>query len=93
MRFVLARDTAEAERQLDEKGPFAAIISDMGRVGDPWAGYTLLSRVRDAKIQAPYFIYTTGLAARLWPVARLRGAQGVTADPDDLVEMVVTAIR
>jgi len=93
VRFVLARDTAEAERLLDEKGPFAAIISDMGRVGDPLAGYTLLSRVRDAKIQVPYFIYTTGLAARLWPVARLRGAQGLTADPDALVEMVVTAIR
>lgn len=93
VRFVLARDTAEAERQLQEKGPFAAIISDMSRVGDPQAGYTLLSRVREARIQAPYFIYTAGLAARLWPVARLRGAQGLTADPDALVEMVVAAIR
>lgn len=92
-RFVLARDTAEAERQLQEKGPFAAIISDMGRVGDPLAGYTLLTRVRKLRIQAPYFIYTAGLAARLWPVARLRGAQGLTADPDALVEMVVMAIR
>jgi len=93
VRFVVARDTAEAERQLQEKGPFAAIISDMGRVGDPQAGYTLLSKVQEARIQAPYFIYTTGLAARLWPVAKLRGAQGLTADPDALVEMVVAAIR
>lgn len=91
--FVLARDTAEAERQLQEKGPFAAIISDMGRAGDPQAGYTLLSKVREARIQVPYFIYTTGLAARLWPIAKLRGAQGLTADPDALVEMVVGAIR
>jgi CheY-like chemotaxis protein len=93
VRFVLARDTAEAERQLREKGSFAAIISDLGRVGDPQAGYTLLSRVREARIQVPYFIYTTGLAARLWPIAKLRGAQGITADPDALVEMVVAAIR
>jgi CheY-like chemotaxis protein len=92
-RFVLAGDTDEAERQLEEHGPFTAIVSDMGRVGDRQAGLTLLSRVRDAGIQVPYFIYTFGRAAMLWPLAKLRGAQGLTADPDELVEMVVTAIR
>jgi CheY-like chemotaxis protein len=92
-RFVLARDTAEADRQLRENGPFAAIISDMGRVGDRRAGYTLLAKVRDAGNQVPYFIYTAGLAAKLSPLAKHRGAQGLTADPDDLVGMVVAAIR
>ena len=93
VRFVLARDTAEAERQLQVQGPFAAIISDMGRGSDPQAGYTLLSRVRAAGMQVPYFIYTTPRAARLWPIARLRGAKGITGDPDALVEMVVAEIR
>jgi CheY-like chemotaxis protein len=93
VRFVLARDTAEAQQRLRENGPFTAIISDVGRVGDPQAGYTLLKRVREAGIDTPYFIYTAGLAAKLWPIARLRGAQGLTADPDALVEMVVEAFR
>jgi hypothetical protein len=44
-------------------------------------------------IDTPYFIYTSGLAAKLWPVARARGAQGLTADPDALVEMVLTAFK
>lgn len=91
---VLALDTAEAQRLLSGKGPFAAIVSDMGRVGDRQAGYTLLGRVRKAGIDAPYFIYTTSaLAATLGAVSRLRGAQGVTGDPDALVQMVLAAIR
>jgi CheY-like chemotaxis protein len=94
VQFVLAEDTAKAERQWQEKGPFTAIISDMGRVGDAQAGYTLLSRIREAAIQVPYFIYTTtSLEARLSHDAKVRGAQGLTADPDALVEMVVAAIR
>lgn len=94
MRFVLARDTAEAVRLVTEKGPFAAIISDMGRVGDRQAGFTLLKQVRKAQVDTPYFIYTTaGLAATLRPVTTLQGGQGITGDPDALVQMVVVAVR
>jgi CheY-like chemotaxis protein len=93
MVFVLARDTEDAERALRERGPFAAVISDMGRVGDRQAGLTLLDRLRKAGVETPYFIYTSGLAAKLGPLARLRGAQGLTANPDALVEMVVAAVR
>jgi CheY-like chemotaxis protein len=89
-----ARATAEAQQLVSRKGPFAAIVSDMGRVGDRQAGYTFLERVRKDGIDTPYFIYTTsGLAATLGPVTRLRGAQGITADPDALVQMVLAAIR
>lgn len=94
VRFVLARDTAEAEQMVSEEGPFAAIISDLGRVDDRQAGFTLLKRIRQTEIDTPYFIYTTSdLATMLRPVTRLRGAQGITADPDALVQMVVAAIR
>lgn len=94
IRFEIARDTDEAERLLREKGPFAAIISDMGRVGDSRAGLTLLDRVRSAALDTPFFIYTTGtVAAALGPIVRLRGVQGITGDPDALVQMVVAAVR
>jgi CheY-like chemotaxis protein len=94
VRFVCALDTPQAQQLLLEQGPFATIISDMGRVGDPEAGFTLLERVRKAGIRTPYFIYTTNsLAAKLRPIALKRGAQGITGDPDVLIEMVVAAFR
>jgi CheY-like chemotaxis protein len=94
MRFLLALDTDEAERLVADKGPFAAIISDMSRVGDPVAGYTLLGRLRKLESNTPYFVYTTtGVAEKLAPLALEQGIQGITGDPDVLVEMVVATIR
>jgi len=94
IRFELAPDTDAAMRAVAEKGPFAAIISDMGRPGDPQAGYTLLERLRQAGVATPYFVYTTvGMAATLAPSAVQAGAHGVTGNPDALVEMVVAAVR
>lgn len=94
MRFLLARDTDEAERLVTDRGPFAAIVSDMGRAGDPVAGYTLLGRLRKAGNDTPYFVYTTtGLAEKLAPLAPQQGVRGITGDPDVLVEMVVAAVR
>jgi CheY-like chemotaxis protein len=94
VEFAIARDTAQALQVIADTGPFTAIISDMGRTGDRQAGLTLLKRVRDARMDTPYFIYTTRRAASgLWPVARLSKAQGITGDPDALVEMVMAAIR
>jgi CheY-like chemotaxis protein len=94
VEFVLAQDTAEAVQQWQEKGPFTAIISDMGRAGDAQAGYTLLSIVKEASIQVPYFIYTAAdLEESLSHNAKVRGAHGLTSDPDALVAMVVAAIR
>ena len=94
VEFVLAQSTAEAVQQWQDKGPFTAIISDMGRVGDAQAGYTLLSIVKEAPIKVPYFIYTAANHEEsLSHDAKVRGAQGLTSDPDALVAMVVAAIR
>jgi CheY-like chemotaxis protein len=95
VEFVLAQSTAEAVQQWQDKGPFTAIISDMGRAGDAQAGYTLLSIVRKAPIQIPYFIYTAAnhQESLFSHDAKVRGAQGLTSDPDALVAMVVAAIR
>jgi CheY-like chemotaxis protein len=94
MRFALALDTTSAQRAILERGPFAAIISDMGRPGDKQAGMTLLEWIRENKIDTPYFIYTTSRSATLLrPLVGLRGGQGITANPDELVEMVVAATR
>lgn len=92
VRFVLAVDTKQAEGLLRD-GEFAAIISDMGRPGDPRAGYTLLGLVRGAGIETPYFIYAGSRSPEHVRAAIESGAQGATNDPDELVAMVVAAFR
>jgi CheY-like chemotaxis protein len=92
MRFRLATSTAEGEELL-RTGDFSAIISDMSRPGDRRAGYTLLEQVRTGGRQTPYFIYTASRSASRIRDALRRGAQGLTNDPDELVAMVVAAVR
>ena len=41
----------------------------------------------------PYFIYTSTRGAKRWRIDGQPELQGVTADPDALVEMVVAALR
>jgi CheY-like chemotaxis protein len=94
VRFELARDTSEAMALMEAHGPFAAIISDLGREGEPAAGLTLLRELqRSGQSQAPYFIYTSPAGTAVAPVARALGSRAVTADPDELVRMVIDAIR
>jgi CheY-like chemotaxis protein len=92
VRFELALDTDQARAAL-ASSQFAAVISDMSRPGDRSAGYTLLDHLRSAGISVPYFIYAGSRAPEYVREARSRGAAGVTNDPDELIEMVVGAIR
>jgi CheY-like chemotaxis protein len=89
IRFTLAQRTSEAEALL-AAGRFDAVISDLGRPGERKAGLNLLAHLRGAGSRTPYFLYTSAAAAAsLGPVD---GTQGVTADPDELVAMVVAAV-
>ena len=90
VRFTLARSTSEA-LGLMAPGRFAAIVSDLGRAGEPKAGLDLLQRLRDGGSTEPYFLYTSARAAKA--LNDVEGAQGVTADPDQLVAMVIAAVR
>lgn len=92
VHFQIARDTAEAERFLQTGQPVAAIISDLGRRGDRQAGFTLLDSVRRTGISTPYFLYTSRAAAHLSPLARAKGAQQMTGDPDALVGLVLNQL-
>lgn len=93
IHFTLALDTDEAKRLLAGDHRFAAIISDMGRPGDGSAGLTLLKWLHENTQQRlPYYIYTTPQIAKRKLTAEAPQPQGMTADPDALVEMVVTAL-
>ncbi|HSD74822.1 MAG TPA: toll/interleukin-1 receptor domain-containing protein [Steroidobacteraceae bacterium] len=94
VQFALAKDTSRAKELLDGEHGFAAVVSDMGRRGDSRAGVTLLKWLRKEKASdLPFFIYTTDRVVRDWPAVGQPRLQGITADPDELVDMVVAALR
>ena len=68
------------------------VISDMGRPPDARAGYTLLDKLRKAGNQTPFVIYASSRAPDHVREAREHGAIGSTNRPQELVEMVTTAL-
>jgi CheY-like chemotaxis protein len=92
LRFRLALSTQEALEILT-KNHFAAIISDMGRKEGPREGYALLAELRKKDKVTPFFIYASSSAAEYRREGADRGAQGVTNRPDELVDMVLQALR
>jgi CheY-like chemotaxis protein len=91
LEFTLALSTEEALRVLSSRR-FAAIISDMGRKEGPREGYTLLEALRAKDKSTPFFIYAGSNAPQHRQEATLRGAQGSTNTPADLIEMVTRAL-
>lgn len=91
VRFVLAASTDDA-LQLIRLQSFDMIISDMGRPGDPKAGYTLLDRLRESGDRVPFFIYAGSRAPEHVRESRERGAIGCTNSPDELVESVISVL-
>ena len=91
LRFVLALSTEEALDQI-KRQRFDVIISDMGRPPDARAGYTLLDKLRSSGDRTPFIIYASSRSAEHVAEARQRGAVGCTNRPDELFEMVLSAI-
>ena len=89
--FVLATSTEEALERVKRQS-FDAIISDMGRPPDSQAGYTLLDKLRGSGNRTPFIIYASSRAPEHRAEARRRGAIGCTNRPDELFEMVLSAL-
>jgi CheY-like chemotaxis protein len=89
--FVLATSTQEALEKVQRQS-FDAIISDMGRPPDSQAGYTLLDKLRGSGNRTPFIIYAGSRAPEHRAEARRRGAIGCTNRPDELFEMVLSAL-
>lgn len=91
IRFVLSTSTEDALHELQHE-TFNVIISDMGRPPDQRAGYTLLKALRDRGDRTPFLIYAGSRAPEHVIEACRRGAQGTTNRPDELFEMVLSAV-
>ena len=89
--FVLSTSTEDALEKLKRQS-VDAIISDMGRPPDPQAGYTLLDKLRARGDQTPFIIYAGSRAPEHRAEARRHGAIGSTNRPDELFEMVLSAL-
>jgi CheY-like chemotaxis protein len=89
--FVLAESTEEALDKLSRQ-KFDVIISDMRRPPDPHAGYTLLDKLRASGDRTPYIIYASSRDPEHVVEARRRGAMGSTNNPNELFELVLSAL-
>lgn len=92
LRFTISTSTDEALEKLRMK-KYDAIISDMGRPPDMQAGYTLLKATRDQGDTTPFIIYASSDLPEHKAEARRRGAFGNTNDPQELFELVLSAIQ
>lgn len=90
--FDLSVDTDTALQKL-ELSTYDAVISDMGRPPDARAGYTLLDEMRRSGNTTPVVFYTTSRAQEHFNEAVEHGALGCTNRADELMQMVVTALR
>ena len=88
-----ARSTEEALEELrSDPDGYAFVITDMGRPGDPRAGYTLLRRMREADLGQPVIVYAGSSDPKHDEEARKAGALGSTNSPSRLLELVTQAL-
>ena len=93
IKIELALSTVEALAKMSVRGPFDAIISDMGRPPDPRAGYTLLDALRQAGDLTPLVIYAGSSRPEHFDEAVSHGAVGSTSQPMELIRLVRRALR
>lgn len=91
IRFTISKSTEDALKKL-RFHRFNAIISDMGRPPDHKAGYTLLDALRKSDINTSFIIYAGSNKPEYKEEAKRRGAQGSTNDPQELFQLVISAI-
>ena len=90
-RIVYSPTTEDALEKL-QSGTFDAVISDMGRISDQQAGYTLLAEIRKFGLATPYIIYSTSDRREHQAEARGKGAIGSTSRPEELFALVLEAV-
>lgn len=92
LSFVEASSTEQALKAIEKGEEYTLIISDMGRPGDPQAGYTLLESVKAIKPGIPVILYTGSVNPQVEQEARRRGALGITDNPQKLLDLVRSAL-
>ncbi|HEY8568889.1 winged helix-turn-helix domain-containing protein [Microbulbifer sp.] len=68
---------------------YHAVISDMGRGGEPLAGFKLMEHLRARHDDTPYFLYTIMPSEPQRQLVEQRGGNGVAVTQDELFSMVL----
>jgi CheY-like chemotaxis protein len=90
LRFAICTSTEDAVEEL-KRSTFDAIISDMGRPPDEYAGYTLLDEMHKLSFKLPYIIYARGANRPNYKEeAKAKGAYASVSGPQTLYRTVVT---
>lgn len=92
IHFTISTSTEDALEKI-RLNKYAVIISDMGRPPDMRAGYTLLEEKRKLGDTTPFIIYAGSNLPEYKAEARKRGAIGSTNDPQELFQLVLSAIQ
>jgi CheY-like chemotaxis protein len=87
----LSLSTEEA-LHLSTQIAFDLIISDMARVDDDRAGYTLLEKLRQEANSTPFLIYSSSREEEHLAEARRRGAIGCTNQPEELFSIALSVL-
>lgn len=90
--FDLALSTEQALPMM-RAGRYDLVISDMGRPGDPQAGYTLLRALRERGDATRYILYTSSCTEAQMLEARTRGALGCSTQISQLMQMAIAALE
>ena len=91
-QVATATSTQEALDTLD-RSDFDVVITDMGRPGNPQAGYELLEDLRTRGNAPPVIIYTSSNRPEQQELAKEHGAYGSTNRPDELLDLVTKAVK
>ena len=92
LQITLALSTEEAFEKLSQS-QYATIISDMKRREGPREGYVLLDGLREKGDRTSLFFYSSWVEPEHRQETFEHGGQGCTDDPQELFEMVITAVR
>ncbi len=92
VQITISKSTEDALDRLQRKS-YDVILSDMSRPPDPQAGYTLLGKLKEMQITTPYIIYAGSRRPEHVAKAKAMGAFGTTNDPQELLELVIQAVK
>ncbi len=92
LHFILSTSTNDALERL-RTHKYDVTISDMGRGLDKQAGYTLLAEKQKFGEKIPFIIYAGSNSPEHKAEARQRGAFGATNDPQELFQLVLSALE
>ena len=92
IQFTISTSTEDALEWVSGNN-YNVIISDMARLPDSRAGYTLLEKLQKKGIHTPFIIYASSNIPERRAETKRRGGFGTTNNPKELFQLVIDAIQ